>query len=113
MLQGTAPGEWYSPTQPAPFDLQGITVDDLIDFTPEPRADAIRIAERGQMRPIFMPPNVQGEGRPIIQAPGTGGGVNWPGAAVDPETGRLFVPSPRSLTRAVATSPTRRRERVP
>ena len=74
-----------------------ITVDDLIDFTPELRAAAIRIAERGQMGPIFMPPNVRGEGRPIIQAPGTGGGVNWPGAAVDPETGRLFVPSQTRL----------------
>ena len=99
---GNVPGEWYSPTQPFPtkppaFDLQGITVDDLIDFTPELRAAAIRIAERGQMGPIFMPPNVRGQGRPIIQAPGTGGGVNWPGAAVDPETGRLFVPSQTRL----------------
>ena len=99
---GNAPGEWYSPTQPFPtkpaaFDLQGITVDDLIDFTPELREAAIRIAERGQLSPIFTPPNVRGDGRPMIQAPGTGGGVNWPGSAVDPETGRLFVPSQTRL----------------
>ncbi|HJN42995.1 MAG: PQQ-binding-like beta-propeller repeat protein [Vicinamibacterales bacterium] len=99
---GTVPGEWYSPTQPFPtkppaFDLQGITVDDLVDFTPELREEAIRIAERGQLSPIFTPPNVRGEGRPMIQAPGTGGGVNWPGSAVDPETGRLFVPSQTRL----------------
>ena len=99
---GNAPGEWYSPTQPFPtrppaFDLQGITVDDLIDFTPELREEAIRIAERGQLSPIFTPPNVRGQGRPMIQAPGTGGGVNWPGSAVDPETGRLFVPSQTRL----------------
>ena len=99
---GNAPGEWYSPTQPFPtkpaaFDLQGITVDDLINFTPELREAAIRIAERGQLSPMFTPPNVRGDGRPMIQAPGTGGGVNWPGSAVDPETGRLFVPSQTRL----------------
>ncbi len=99
---GAVPGEWYSPTQPFPtrpaaFDLQGITVDDLIDFTPELRAEALRIAERAQLGPIFTPPPVRGEGRPIIQSPGPGGGINWPGAAVDPETGRMFVPSQTRL----------------
>ncbi len=99
---GNVPGEWYSPTQPfptkpAPFDLQGITVDDLIDFTPELRLEALQIAERAQLGPIFMPPQVRGQGKPIIQSPGPGGGVNWPGAAVDPETGRLFVPSQTRL----------------
>ncbi len=100
--QGNVPGEWYSPTQPFPtkpaaFDLQGITIDDLVDFTPELREEAIRIAERAQLGPIFTPPPVRGEGRPIIQSPGPGGGVNWPGTAVDPETGRLFVPSQTRL----------------
>ncbi|MDA1093527.1 MAG: PQQ-binding-like beta-propeller repeat protein [Acidobacteria bacterium] len=99
---GNAPGEWYAPTQPFPtkpaaFDLQGITVDDLIDFTPELREEAIRIAERGQLSPLFTPPNVRGQGRPLIQVPGPGGGVNWPGSAVDPESGRLFVPSQTRL----------------
>ena len=99
---GNVPGEWYSPTQPfptrpPPFDLQGITVDDLIDFTPELREEAIRIAGRAQLGPIFTPPPVRGQGRPIIQSPGPGGGVNWPGTAVDPETGRLFIPSQTRL----------------
>ena len=100
--RGDVPGEWYSPTQPfptkpAPFDLQGITVDDLIDFTPELRAEAIRIAGRARFGPIFTPPPVRGAAKPIIQSPGPGGGVNWPGTAVDPETGRLFVPSQTRL----------------
>ena len=100
--QGNVPGEWYSPTQPFPtkpaaFDLQGITIDDLVDFTPELRDEAIRIADRAQLGPIFTPPPVRGEGKPIIQAPGPGGGINWPGTAVDPETGRLFVPSQTRL----------------
>ena len=99
---GDVPGEWYAPTQPfptqpPPFDLQGITVDDLIDFTPELREEALRIAERGQLGPIFTPPPVRGVGRPVIQSPGPGGGINWPGAAIDPETGRLFVPSQTRL----------------
>ena len=99
---GAVPGEWYAPTQPFPtkpaaFDLQGITVDDLIDFTPELREAAVRIAGRAQLGPMFTPPPVRGEGRPIIQSPGPGGGINWPGAAVDPETGRLFVPSQTRL----------------
>lgn len=99
---GNVPGEWYSPTQPyptkpPPFDLQGITVDDLIDFTPELREEAIKIAARAQLVPMFTPPPVRGEAKPIIQSPGPGGGVNWPGAAADPETGRLFVPSQTRL----------------
>ena len=99
---GNVPGEWYSPTQPyptkpPPFDLQGITVDDLIDFTPELREEAIKIAARAQLVPMFTPPALRGEAKPIIQSPGPGGGVNWPGAAADPETGRLFVPSQTRL----------------
>ncbi len=99
---GDVPGEWYSPTQPfptrpAPFDLQGITVDDLIDFTPELRAEAIEIADRAVLGPIFLPPTVRGKPKPIIQSPGPGGGVNWPGTAVDPETGTMFIPSQTRL----------------
>ncbi len=102
VLAGDVPGEWYSPTQPfptkpAPFDLQGITVDDLIDFTPELRAEAIEIADRAVLGPIFLPPTVRGQPKPIIQSPGPGGGVNWPGTAVDPETGTMFIPSQTRL----------------
>ena len=58
---GDVPGEWYSPTQPfptkpPPFDLQGITVDDLIDFTPELRAEAVAIADRASAPGIDRPP---------------------------------------------------------
>ena len=96
--QGNVPGEWYSPTQPfptkpPPFDRQGITIDDLIDFTPELRAEAVEIASRARFGPIFSPPVLRGAEKPFIQVPGAGGGANWQGAAVDPETGRLFVSS--------------------
>ena len=101
--QGDVPGEWYSPTQPfptkpPPFDLQGVTEDDIIDFTPELRAEAMQIIEESaRFGPLFEPPAVAGTRKPVIQAPGTGGGINWPGSAVDPETGRLFVPSQTRL----------------
>ena len=97
--QGNVPGEWYSPTQPfptrpPPFDRQGMTIDDVIDFTPELRAEALEMIEgRAQFGPIFSPPVLRGDQLPYIQSPGAGGGANWQGSAVDLETGRLFVSS--------------------
>lgn len=94
------PGEVASatqpfPTRPAPFDLQGITTDDLIDFTPELRAEAEGILEDFVYGPMFTPPTVKGaDGKQgTILMPGWVGGANWGGAAVDPETGVLYVPS--------------------
>ena len=100
--QGNVPGEWYSatqpfPTKPPPFTRQGSQLDDLIDFTPELRAEAIEIASRAQFGPIFSPPVLRGTQKPYIQVPGAGGGANWQGAAVDPETGQLFISSSNTL----------------
>jgi quinoprotein glucose dehydrogenase len=83
------------PTWPEPFDLQGITTDDLIDFTPELRAEAEEILEDFVYGPMFTPPTVKGVDGKLgtILMPGWVGGANWGGAAVDPETGRLFIPS--------------------
>ena len=88
------PGEKASPTQPipskpAPFEYQGATVDDLVDFTPEIRAAAVKAIEGFRAGPLFTPPSIQG----TIVRPGTTGGGNWQGAAVDPETGLMYVPS--------------------
>jgi quinoprotein glucose dehydrogenase len=60
--KGDVPGEWYSPTQPhvttpPAFDLQGVSTDDLIDFTPELRAEAIKIASRYKLGPLFRAPS--------------------------------------------------------
>ena len=96
------PGEWTSPTQPfptkpPPFDRQGATIDNLIDFTPELRAEAIEILERYRSGPLFTPPSLIDAGtdgtRGTIALPGYTGGANWSGAAVDPETGILYVSS--------------------
>jgi quinoprotein glucose dehydrogenase len=96
------PGEWYSPTQPIPtrppaFDQQGITIDDLIDFTPELRQRAIKTIGQYRYGPLFTPPS-QGSSAPggtrgTVFMPGTAGGANWNGAGADPETGILYVPT--------------------
>lgn len=95
----TVPGEVLSSTQPYPtkppaFERQGITVDDLIDFTPELRREALEIADKFVLGPMFTPNIVMTEEKEgLLQLPGTGGGANWPGAAVDPETGMIYIQS--------------------
>ena len=96
------PGERASETQPFPtkppaFDRQGLTIDDLIDFTPELRQEAISIVEQHRYGPMFTPPSLAGEGdestKGTINVPGYIGGANWEGAGADPETGILYVAS--------------------
>ena len=83
------------PTKPPPFDRQGITDDDLIDFTPELREKAREIVADFVIGPLFTPPIVAGQDgkKGLIQVPGMAGGANWGGAAFDAETGMLYVPS--------------------
>jgi quinoprotein glucose dehydrogenase len=90
----TIPGERLSPTQPvptkpAPFERQGSTEDNLIDFTPELRKEALEILNQSDHGPIFTPPTEKG----TINLPGWGGGGNWWGAAFDPDTGMFYIPS--------------------
>ncbi len=96
----TTPGEraWPTqpfPTKPAPFDRLGVSVDDLIDFTPELRAEALEIVKPYVLGPIFTPPSVAAPGHTqgTITLPGTAGGGNWNGGAFDPETGIFYVAS--------------------
>jgi len=89
------PGEHASPTQPfpakpPPFARQGVSEDNLIGFTPELREKAKDVLSRFNHGPLFTPPVVD---RPTILYPGYGGGANWPGAALDPETAILYVPT--------------------
>ncbi len=97
--QTDVPKEWTSPTQPFPnkppgFDLQGITVDDLIDFTPALRAEAIEAIKPYKIGPIYTPGTLAVDGhKGTIVVPGLGGGANWPGGAADPETGFVYVGS--------------------
>ena len=100
--QSNTPGEVTSPTQPFPtkpptFDRQGATEDNLIDFTPELRAEALEITKRYTMGPLFTPPSIRVDGAEgnlgTIQLPGSQGGADAQGAAFDPDTNYLFIPS--------------------
>ncbi len=95
--QSDVPGEKTSPTQPfptkpPPYDFQGVTVDNLIDFTPELHAEAVKIAARYKTGPIFTPPPVSRREGPIASFRSSGG-TNWPGGAFDPETHIAYIPS--------------------
>jgi len=94
------PGEKLSETQPFPtkppaFERQGFSEDDLIDFTPELFEEAKKIMADHVTGPLFTPSIVQGADgkKATIVNPGAGGGANWPGASIDPETGILYVQS--------------------
>ena len=96
------PGEKLSetqpfPTKPAPFDQQGLTEDDLMDFTPELRQRTIDVLADYEVGPLFQPPlhrdNDLGK-KGSLWCPGDIGGVNIDGpAAADPATGILYVTS--------------------
>ncbi len=98
--QSDVPGEKTSPTQPfptkpAPFDRIGTSIDDLINFTPELRAEAVKIANQFKLGPLYTPPIVRdtnGKSATLL-LPAHVGGANWPGGAVDAETGVLYVAS--------------------
>jgi len=94
--KGDVPGEWYSPTQPMPtrppaYGVAGIpSTDDLIDFTPELRAQAEKLVSKYRIGPIFTPMVVskpEGPYGTII----TTGVTNWPGGSYDPESHILYV----------------------
>jgi quinoprotein glucose dehydrogenase len=96
--QGNTPGEWYSATQPIPtkppfFGRNGFTADDLIDFTPGLRAEALKIASRYKWGPVFTPPVVSRPEGPvgtlILGYPN--GGANWAGGSYDPETHTFYI----------------------
>ena len=66
--QTDVPGEWTAATQPFPskppaFDQQGISHDDLIDFTPALRAEAIKALEQFKIGPIYTPGTLAVEGQ--------------------------------------------------
>lgn len=102
VAQSDVPGERLSPTQPHPtrpaaYEQQGITDDDLIDYTPELRAEALELMKRYRLGPLFNPPSLRDaeDGTEAsIHCPGANGGTNIPGGSnVDPETGILYVAS--------------------
>lgn len=99
---GDVPGEWYAatqpfPTRPAPFDRQGVTEDVLVDFTPEIKEAALEAVRPFRLGTnLYSPPSLADapDGTTgTLSLPSATGGANWEGAALDPETGMLYVPS--------------------
>jgi quinoprotein glucose dehydrogenase len=96
------PGEkaWATqpvPTKPPPFERQGLQEDDLIDFTADLRAEALQILKQYRTGPLYTPPSVRntepGGTKGTLQLPGSNGGTAWTGAAFDPDTSMLYIPS--------------------
>jgi len=94
----SVPGESLALTQPfvtkpQAYDRQGVSLDDLVDFTPEIRRRAEEIVARHQIGPIFTPPTVSEVSAVIgtLMLPSQAGGTNWPGGAIDPETGIAYL----------------------
>lgn len=108
--QTDAKGEWTSPTQPFPtkppaFDLQGVSADNIIDFTPALKQTALQLIEGYKIGPLFTPPPAAGGGsKGLIQVPGYSGGANWTSGASDPETGFVYVGS-ATIPRTVLLTP--------
>jgi quinoprotein glucose dehydrogenase len=113
--QDDVPGEWYSPTQPFPtrppaYARNYVRVpDDLIDFTPELRAKALKAVERYKVGPLFTPP-ILGDVNGLL---GTltignmGGGTNWPGAGFDPETNIFYSHAGNGSINVLSITPPR------
>ncbi len=85
------------PTRPPPFEMQGISEDDLIDFTSELRREALEVMAQYKMGPLFNPPihDENAEGKiGSAMCPGDGGGANiYAPPTADPTTGFLYVAS--------------------
>lgn len=99
--QTDVPGEWTSPTQPfptkpAPFDRQGVSRADMIDYTPAIRAEVDKLLESVRTGPLYTPPSLAqaADGtHGTLSLPSSTGGANWEGGGYDPGSGLLFVPS--------------------
>ena len=103
--QSDVPGEMSSPTQPIPtrpaaYDRLGVTIDDLIDFTPELRAEAARTIEGYRYGPLYTPPSLMDPNgtQGTLMVPHAVGASLWEHAAADPETGIMYVPSQTAVT---------------
>jgi quinoprotein glucose dehydrogenase len=80
--------------------VQGLTENDLVDFTPEIKAEALRVAHQFRLGGIYAPsslPNAADGTMGTLSAPSAVGGVNWMGGAVDPVDDVLYVASQTSL----------------
>jgi quinoprotein glucose dehydrogenase len=111
--KGDVPGEWYSatqpmPTKPPPYGRNGFSVDDVIDFTPELKAQALQLISKYKIGPLFTPPVVSKAGGPLgtLDIGCCQGGTNWPGGSYDPQTHLLYVYGKSEVTSLGLVPPT-------
>jgi quinoprotein glucose dehydrogenase len=107
VAQSTVPGEktWPTqpfPTKPAPYEMQGVNDDHLINFTPELHAEAKEILKEYHYGPLYTPVSLD---KPTLYVPGWTGGGNWFGCSFDPENDILYVPSMRELMTMTLSKP--------
>jgi len=113
--KGDVPGEWYSPTQPHPpaalmYGHNSVHFpDDLIDFTPELRAQAEKQIQRYRYvnDAVYTPPMV-GDVNGLLGAITMGaanGGTNWPGGGYNPETHTAFAMAATATIAAESVAP--------
>jgi len=91
--KGDVPGEWYAPSQPMPpivYGRNGFTKDDILDFTPELRAEGEAVAARYRLGPVYTPPALSKTDGPLATL-WIAGGSNWPGGSADPESRLVFL----------------------
>ena len=76
-----------------------MSLDDLIDFTPALRAEAVELVSKYRIGPIFTPPSLSRYDGPLatLMLPRATGGANWQGGSLDPETNILYVFSNTSI----------------
>ncbi len=97
--QSDVPGEKTAKTQPHPpeslryarnwFKLP----DDLIDFTPELRAEAAERAKRFRWATTPYNPGMLGDVKGMLGSIVVGTATNWPGGGYDPENHIVFAPA--------------------
>jgi quinoprotein glucose dehydrogenase len=107
--KGDVPGEWYAPTQPIPskpvaYSRTGIGADDLIDFTPDMRKQALALVKDYKLGPLYTPPVVSKADGPIatLMMGAANGGTNWPGGSFNPENHTVYVYACNSCMSATA-----------
>ncbi len=85
------------PTKPPAFDRQGISEEDLIDFTPELRRQALEYVKSYVLGPLYTPPSIRSDEpngkKGTLTIPGAWGAGNWHTGAFDPDTGMYYAVS--------------------
>jgi quinoprotein glucose dehydrogenase len=112
VAKGDVPGEWYSPTQPIPskpkaYSRNGVVEDELIDFTPAMKEQALKLIKDYRIGPVFTPGALSKEGGPLATLTmGTAsGGTNWPGGSYDPDTHSVIAYACNSCVASIGLIP--------